>query len=248
MKVTVIGYWGGYPASGSATSSYLVEKDGYSLLVDCGSGALSRLQPFKEIMDLDAVILSHYHQDHIADIGVLQYAWLVQNMINETERVLPIYGHKKDEAAFGELAHQYTRGVAYNPEETLYLGPFSIEFNKTSHPVPCYGMKICDSTETVVYTADSSYNEGWSAFASGADLLITDTNFYKGMDGSGPGHMTSEEAATIARDASVEALWLSHLPHFGQHTRLKQEAEDVFQGSIQLAKEGLTWDKDLNKL
>ncbi|UOR13187.1 MBL fold metallo-hydrolase [Halobacillus amylolyticus] len=240
MKITVIGYWGGYPAAGSATSSYLVEKGNYTLLVDCGSGTLSRLQQFKKVTDLDAVILSHYHHDHIADLGVLQYAWLVQNSVEQTKKTLPIYGHSED-VAFSKLSHQYTDGIAYHPEETLQLGPFSISFLKTTHPVPCYGMRICDGTDTFVYTADTSYSREWIPFAKGADLLVTDTNFYKGMDGSGPGHMTSEEAATIASQANVDTLWLSHLPHFGQHTRLKQEAEDFFHGTIQLATEGLTW-------
>ncbi|MGP4061984.1 MBL fold metallo-hydrolase [Halobacillus sp. H74] len=243
MKVTVIGYWGAYPAEGSATSGYLFEKDGFSMLVDCGSGVLSRLQQFKKVNDIDAVILSHYHHDHFADIGPLQYAWLVQNTIAETEETLPIYGHEEDKGKFKALTHQYTEGVAYDPEQSLQIGPFTIDFEKTLHPVPCYSMRITDGDATIVYTADTSYFSGLSNFAKGADLLITDTNFYKGMDGEGPGHMTSPEAATIAKNAEVKTLWLSHLPHFGKLTLLRQEAEDVFEGTIQLAEEGLSWSK-----
>ena len=243
MKVTVIGYWGAYPAAGSATSGYLFEKDGFVMLVDCGSGVLSRLQQFKKVTDLDAIVLSHYHHDHIADIGPLQYACLVQNTLAETNVKLPIYGHEEDKQKFDSLTHQYTEGMAYDPEQTLEVGPFSIDFQKTNHPVPCYGMRISDGNDTAVYTADTSYFKEWVNFARGADLLITDTNFYKGMDGKKAGHMTSTEAGTIATEANVQTLWLSHLPHFGQLTKLRQEAEDVFHGTIQLADEGLTWSK-----
>src|SRR5699024_12160971 len=69
MKVTVIGCWGGYPAPDGATSAYLLEKDGFRLMVDMGSGALAKIQTYVHVMDIDAVILSHYHHDHIADIG-----------------------------------------------------------------------------------------------------------------------------------------------------------------------------------
>ncbi|WP_101843433.1 MBL fold metallo-hydrolase [Halobacillus sp. Marseille-P3879] len=241
MQVTAIGYWGGYPAVNGATSCYLFEEEGYNLLVDCGSGALSKLQKKIGVKDLDAVILSHYHKDHTADVGVLQYAWLVQNSITDSSDVLPIFGHVQDEGGFQSLTHQFTEGVAYDPDEALQLGPFTIEFLQTRHPVPCYALKICSSTGEVVYTADTSYFEELSAFAGGADLLITDTNFYKGMDGSGPGHMTSEEAGTIAADAGVNTLWLSHLPHFGERNLLLQEAADVFHGHIELAEEELTW-------
>ncbi|KHE70684.1 MBL fold metallo-hydrolase [Halobacillus sp. BBL2006] len=243
MKVTVVGYWGAYPASGSATSGYLFESGDFTMLVDCGSGVLSRLQQFSKVTDLDAVILSHYHHDHMADIGPLQYACLVQNTLNETEEVLPIYAHKEDPEKFQQLNHQFTKGCAYDPDDALQVGPFTIEFQKTKHPVPCYGMRITDGKDTVVYTADTSYFPEWVDFAKQADLLITDTNFYKGMDGKGAGHMTSSEAATIASKAEVDTLWLSHLPHFGQLTRLRQEAEDEFNGTIQLAEEGLTWTK-----
>ncbi|WP_226576805.1 MBL fold metallo-hydrolase [Halobacillus litoralis] len=243
MKVTVIGYWGAYPAAGSATSGYLFEKDGFTMLVDCGSGVLSRLQQYKNIESIDAVVLSHYHHDHVADIGPLQYACLVKHTLAGTKGNLPIYGHDEVPRKLETLTHQHTKGVAYDPEKTLEVGPFTIQFQKTQHPVPCYGMRIEEGDNTVVYTADTGYFPEWASFARHADLLITDTNFYKGMDGKGPGHMTSTEAASIAAEAQVQELWLSHLPHFGKLTSLLQEAEDVFSGTIRLAEEGLSWSK-----
>lgn len=135
MKLTVIGCWGGYPAADGATSAYLLEKDKFSLLIDVGSGALSKLQKYKAVSDLDAVILSHYHHDHVADIGVLQYAKLVQFYTGGSSDVLPIYGHTADKPAFNDLTHTYTKGVAYDPSEILKVGPFTITFLKTNHPV-----------------------------------------------------------------------------------------------------------------
>lgn len=241
MKVTVIGYWGAYPAKDSATSSYLLEKDGFSCLLDCGSGALSKLQSYINPIDLDAVVLSHYHSDHIADIGVLQHAWLVQNLLRETDEVLPIYGHSEDERHFKGLTHQNTEGIAYDPTKKLEVGPFQFEFMRTNHPVPCYGMRITDSEDTLVYTADSSFKEEWITFSHDADLLITDCNFYEDQDGSGPGHMTSKENAQIAARAGVSDLILSHLPHFGDTDQLAAEAKQSFTGKVQVAYEGLVW-------
>ncbi|HLR73952.1 MAG TPA: MBL fold metallo-hydrolase, partial [Virgibacillus sp.] len=134
MKLTVIGCWGGYPAPGEATSAYLIEKDNFSLLMDAGSGSLAQLQNHKHVLEIDAIILSHYHQDHIADIGVMQYAWLTQSYVNETDEILPIYGHTEDEEGFSKLTHDFTEGIAYDPDETLVIGPFSISLLKTKHP------------------------------------------------------------------------------------------------------------------
>ncbi|QHS21628.1 MBL fold metallo-hydrolase [Virgibacillus sp. MSP4-1] len=241
MRFKVIGFWGAYPEAEGATSSYLLEQDGFSLLIDCGSGTLSRLQKEVEITNLDALILSHYHHDHVADIGPLQYAFLVQSYLREESKVLPVFGHLGDEDFFTSLTHQCTKGIAYNPAETLHIGPFTITFLQTRHPVPCYAMRLTNGQHTIVYTADTSYFEDLVPFCQNADLLIAECSFYEGMDGSGPGHMTSDECGKLAQAAGVRQLWLSHLPHFGHVEQLKVEAGRYYSGKIQLAQESLSF-------
>lgn len=242
MKLTIIGFWGGYPNKDSATSSYLLEKDNYKLILDMGSGSLSKLQKFLPVSELDAVILSHYHHDHVADIGVLQYAKLIDYYVHNNEKKLKIFGHTEDKDGYQSLSHQYTEGIAYNPDELLKTGPFEITFLRTEHPVPCFGMRITDGKKTIVYTADSSYTEAWIPFAEDADLLITDCNYFKGQDGTKAGHMNSEEAASIAQAAGVKQLVLSHLPQFGVLEQLKEEAQHIYTGEIVLAAEGYVWE------
>ncbi|MBA2874820.1 MBL fold metallo-hydrolase [Thermaerobacillus caldiproteolyticus] len=244
MKVTVIGYWGGFPAVNEATSGYLFEHDGFRLLVDCGSGVLSKLQNYISVEELDAVIISHYHHDHVADIGPLQYARLIKTNLGASLHELPIYGHSFDRDGFTRLAHKgITKAISYDPEKPLEVGPFTIQFMKTMHPVTCYAMRITAGGTTVVYTADSSYLPEFVPFSENADLLICECNFYAGQNAAPAGHMTSEEAATIARDANVGELWLTHLPHFGELPQLVKEATALFSGKVQLAKTGLVWEK-----
>ncbi|WP_182200128.1 MBL fold metallo-hydrolase [Paraliobacillus salinarum] len=241
MLLTVVGFWGAYPEIDSATSCYLLEKDDYKILLDCGSGALAQLPKYTDVFGLDALFISHYHQDHIADLGVLQYHFLVQNAIHQTNKTLPIYGHNEDEQAFSKLNHQATNAIAYGPNDLVKVGPFTITYLKTKHPVPCYAMRITDGESVIVYTADSSYLDAFIPFAKDADLLITDCSFYEGQDGTGPGHMTSEESAIIAKEAHVSHLLLSHHPHFGNRKQLKKEAEKIYRGRIDLAKAGFHW-------
>src|SRR5690625_5745000 len=119
MRVTVIGCWGGYPAPNGATSVYLVEHNDFSLLIDFGSGALSKVQNYVQLTDIDAVLLSHYHHDHIADIGVLQYAQLVQYYVDGKNNTLLIYGHLEDEDVFASLTSDYTKGISYYQYKSL---------------------------------------------------------------------------------------------------------------------------------
>jgi ribonuclease BN (tRNA processing enzyme) len=241
MELTVIGYWGGYPKKNGASSGYLLEHNGFNLLLDCGSGVLSKLQNVVQPEDLDAVILSHYHPDHIADIGVLQHARLIQGFLGKKMTALPIYGHHFDHNEFVKLTYKkITKGMAYDPVTPLSAGPFTITFLKTDHPVPCYAMRIEADGKTIIYTGDGSYKAELINFCNQADLLLCECNFYGNQDGKQAGHMTSIEAGRLAQQAQVKQLCLTHLPHYGNTSDLFSEASAEYTGIIKLAEEFLT--------
>jgi ribonuclease BN (tRNA processing enzyme) len=238
MKLTVIGFWGGYPKQNAASSGYLLEHEGFQLLIDCGSGVLSKLQNILQPEELDAVLISHYHPDHIADIGVLQHARLIQGFLGKEFPTLPIYGHPFDQYEFTKLTYKkITKGIAYNPNEVLKVGPFQITFLKTDHPVPCYGMRIEAGGKVVVYTADSSFKEAFIEFSRNADVLLCECNFYGQQNGKAAGHMNSIEAGQFAQKAAVKQLILTHLPHYGTLAELITEASNEYTGIIKLAEE-----------
>lgn len=241
MKLTVIGFWGGYPGENGASSGYLLEHKGFQLLLDCGSGVLAKLQNIIQPEKLDAVILSHYHSDHIADIGVLQHARLIQGFLGKSMSSLPIYGHHFDQNEFSKLSYKnITNGMAYEPNNILTVGPFQISFLKTDHPVACYAMRITADGKSLVYTADGSFKEELIDFCRDADLLLCECNFYGNQDGKSAGHMTSFEAGELSQKASVKQLWLTHLPHYGNTFELLNEASTRFTGTIKLADEFLS--------
>lgn len=241
MKLTVIGFRGGYPGIDEATSTYLIEKNNKKIVLDLGSGGLLKLQKYINVTEIDAVVLSHYHADHIADIGVLQHALLVEAQLGRVTKKLPIYGHGENEVEFNKLTDDYTEGISYNPFDKLTLGPLEITFLKTVHSVTCYGMRITDGEKTIVYTADTAYQKEWILFSKNADVLITDTNLYDYQKELKIGHMTSIQGAWIAKQANVETLILSHLPQYGDNQKLVKEAQTIFDKKVLLAKEGLVW-------
>lgn len=240
MELTIIGHWGGFPKAGEASSGYLLTHNDFHLLIDCGSAVLSKLQNIISAEKLDGIILSHYHPDHTADIGVIQHALYVGKFTNNYDRTLPIYGHGLDREGFNQLTYKdVAAGIFYKPEEILYVGPFRISFLQTHHTVPCFAMKIEADGKALVYTGDTSYFKEMAVFSEQADVLLCESNFYKGMDGKSAGHMTSEEAGKTAHQAGVDKLILTHLPHFGDLGSLKAEAAEQFTGDILIAKEGL---------
>jgi ribonuclease BN (tRNA processing enzyme) len=240
MKLTVIGFWGGYPKKNGASSGYLLEHNGFNLLLDCGSGILAKLQNVLQPEELDAVILSHYHPDHIADIGVLQHARLIQGLLGKKMDTLPIYGHHYDQSEFTKLTYkEITKGVPFDPAASLAVGPFKITFLKTDHPVPCYAMRIEAEGKVLIYTGDGSYKNELIDFCKNADLLLCECNFYGNQNGKQAGHMTSLEAGDLAQKAVVKQLCLTHLPHYGNTQELVNEALGKYTGIIKLAEEFL---------
>jgi ribonuclease BN (tRNA processing enzyme) len=226
MKLTIIGYLGGYPAAGVATSAYLVESAGYRLLMDCGSGALLALEQVADPFSLSAVLLTHYHHDHMADVGVLQYYYQLHSGTKQVSP-LPIYGHTKDPLNFASLTFgAFTQGVGYTADSVLDLGPFQLTFLETQHPVPAFAVRILEraSGKVLVNTSDTRAFAGLAPFAAGADWLMADTNF---LAAAQPPlwHLTAPQAGELAQAAGVKHLLLTHLPQEVSLAELKAQAQ-----------------------
>ena len=71
MRLTVLGGSGAYPTAAAGCSGYLVEHDGYRVLIDPGYATFPRLLECCEAAAVDAVLVSHGHPDHCADLSPL---------------------------------------------------------------------------------------------------------------------------------------------------------------------------------
>ncbi|UOQ46701.1 MBL fold metallo-hydrolase [Gracilibacillus caseinilyticus] len=239
MNIIPLGIWGGYPKANSATSSFLIEEGGFRLLFDCGSGVLSSLQNHIHIQQLDAVIVTHYHHDHIADIGALQYAKLIQNQLADEKKTLPIYAHNREDSFQTLTFKDHTKAVDIT--QTNQIGPFAIQTIKTNHPVYCLAVRIEANGKSVVLTADTGWEPALIDFSEKADLLISEANLYMQYEGQIPGHMTGRQAGLLAKEADVEQLLLTHLPHFGEAEDLVKEAQRHFSKNVSLAQPGKSY-------
>ena len=241
MKITTIGWWGAYPNAGQATSGYLLESEGFSVLIDCGSGVLAQLQNHTTLQSIDAVVLSHYHSDHVADLGCLQYAARILMDLGQRKQPLKIYGHAEDNN-FDSLNYlQYSTGYAFDSQTNLQLGPLKFAFCRNIHPDPCYSMRIEENDLAFVYISDTGYTDDLVDFAHKADLLLCESSLYDEYQGRIPGHLTAGEAGQIAAAADVKRLVLTHLPHFGNHSLLVEQARKKYKDAIELATTGRCW-------
>ena len=242
MKLTALGVWGGYPTRDAGTTSYLLQsEEGFNLLLDAGSRAVTELEHELSPNDLDAIILSHYHEDHIADLGALRQYRQLQTVKPE---VLPIYGHQENEYEFSKLSlENVSEGIAYDVENGTSVGPFDIQFLKTVHPVICYAMRIVERAtgQVLIYTGDTGYFAELVDFSKYADILLADVYFFKDK-AKMPNHLSSVEAGEIAAQANVKKLILTHLPQVGDLQVLREEAQEAAGNiPVDLAQPHMKW-------
>ncbi|MFC4651510.1 MBL fold metallo-hydrolase [Lactococcus nasutitermitis] len=231
MKLTALGVLGGYPMRDQGTTSYLLQSEsGFNLLLDAGSRAVTELEHELAPTCLDAVILSHYHEDHIADLGVLrQYRQLYPRGKDWDGMILPIYGHDENTYEFAKLTLDgVSEGHAYDVVNGTKVGPFDITFLKTVHPVVNYAMRIVErkTGQVLIYTGDTGYFSELVDFSQNADLLLADVYFFEDKEKM-PNHLSSVEAGNIAHEAGVKKLVLTHLPQFGDLKKLYEEAQEA---------------------
>lgn len=254
MKITVLGCWGAYPEKGEATAGYLLETDQHHILIDCGSGVLAQLFKYISIEDLDAVILSHYHHDHVADLGCLQYAVMIgkqlrnaseadmaQPQLQPQPQPLQIYGHAQSPFIPKLNFKNFTVGQEIQAGVPLDLNGLRIEFVPTVHEEYNLAMRFEYGGKRLVYTGDTGHTEDLIPFMSGADLVIAEASLYANQRVQGAGHLTSAEAGRLAAQAGVQELVLTHFPHYGELQTLQNEAEQAFKGKVQLAATGKTF-------
>ena len=243
MKLTIVGCAGSFPSVDSAASCYLLEHDGIRLLLDLGSGAFGPLQRFIDPGTIDAVMLSHLHPDHFADMCPF---FVMQTYHPQGPgRRIPIYGPgdtaARVAAAYGAPDADRMSTVfdfAGYPEQSFTVGPFTVKSFRVDHPIEAYALRVEAGGSTLVYSGDTAICDGLIAAAQGADVAIFEASFIHGDHNPDHLHMSARDAATAANQAGVTSLLLTHLVAWHDNSGALTEAAH-FHGEVRLAESGM---------
>lgn len=252
-SLEVFGNRAGSPGPDGPASGYLLRGGGKTVLVDCGPGVLAGLASADVIGELDAVIISHRHADHSADLPSFGY----HRAFPAPQPPLPLYAP----TGFGEYIEALDRvhGIPtlddlrtpitsqvrlheVRPGETFWAAGIQVDTVEAKHPVPCISMRFPDFG--FVYTADTAKTDNLVELARGARLLLAEATYVSGdgYDFDAHGHMSGFEAGELAEEAGVERLVLTHLADYRYALETSANASSRYGGTIELARVGQSFE------
>lgn len=221
MKLRILGMNGPFPAAGGACSGYLLTAGDRHFMLDMGSGVLARLLNFMNPIEVSAILQSHFHYDHAADLGVLSY-YLAATGAN---KAMPVYAPEKTAVLDAPC-------FAWRKETEAAFGNVKITAMAVRHPVPAYAFKVESEGKTFVYTGDTNTCEGLGEFVKGADLVLIDACLPCAKWNLQAPHLSAKLAGELARDNGVKRLVLTH--HNPMYTKdaLLKEARMGFEEAL----------------
>lgn len=246
MKLTVLGCSGTYPGPTSACSSYLLEADGFRLVLDAGNGSLGELQNHCDVLDIDAVLLSHLHADHCLDLVANSYARRYHP--DGIPPKLPVYGpvstqdrlcgafERRPDDGLSDIYDFRTIGPG-----CVQLGPFRVELARVNHPVEAYAVRLSAGGGSVTYSGDTGACDQLVRLARGTDLFLCEAAFLDEPDNPPGIHLSGREAGEHATRADAGRLVLTHLVPWGDAKRSEEEAADAYPGDLVLAHSGAVY-------
>ncbi len=220
MKLVVLGSGTSVPHPTRSSSGYWLETSGGTVLLDCSASIGSRMAANGlDWPNLDAIWISHFHLDHVGGLAPLLAGTKHAEQMKRRTKPLRIFGPqglKKLIASFSD-AHNYRLLEQPFPVEITEietLEPFEIVNGveatamKTPHTPESHAIHIRDGETTLVYTADTGFDESLSTLANRVDLLILECSFVK--DKPAQKHLELAEAIHLIRKANPKRAMLTH--------------------------------------
>jgi ribonuclease BN (tRNA processing enzyme) len=263
MRITVLGKSPSWQDAGGACSGYLVEDGDTKLLLDCGNGVFSKLRQHLDYTELDAVLISHLHADHILDVVPYAYALTYA----PRQQPVPVGGYPgTDDPARPRLiappgAGRCFRGLTgswgseeliegafaleeYDPASTVEVGPLRARFKEVPHFTKTYAIDFHSTAGAgrFTYSADCRPGDELVEIARDTDLLLVEATLPRPERTGHRGHLTPAEAGDHARRAGAKRVVLTHISDELDADWARDQAAEAFGAPVDMASEGAVYE------
>jgi ribonuclease BN (tRNA processing enzyme) len=243
MRLTVLGGGGIWPQPGRPCGGYVVEHEGFVLVIDPGYATVPEMLRRIEAERVDAVLITHGHPDHCADLNPLLRA-----------RVLPLTGvaplpvFAPPGAIHAVIALDWDGvdlSAAYRhhplrPPDATRIGPFAVATQELAHFVPNVGVRLETEGAALAYSGDSGPHHALETLARDVDVLLAEATYADAVPERHRGNLSSAtDVARIATQAGAHRLVLTHLWPRADPAVAASAASEHFVGPVQVARPGL---------
>lgn len=243
--LTFLGTGTAVPTIGHDNTYLALEGEQSTLLIDCAGSPLLKLQLAGiEPSQLQYVILTHRHPDHIYGFSVLLLGlwWLgcqtALQVLGEAEGLRAaqalLSAFRPLEEWPGFCPPVYREVQLQNSSLVLDLPDLLITASPTAHVIQGLMLKIQNkaSGRAIVYSGDTAPCESLVRLAYGAEVLIHEAS------GEYVGHSSAAQAGQAAQRAGVKKLYLIHYPALTVNLNaLLAQARQEFSGEVELARD-----------
>lgn len=221
MKLVVLGSGSTVPHPLRTSAAFWIETAGGMILLDCSATAPSRMAACGlDWPNLDAIWISHFHMDHCGGLGPLLAGTKHAEQMKERRKPLTIFGPTGLKGLIERLNAVNNYRLCEQPfpveiVEVDELEPFEIVPGveavacKTPHTDESHAIYIRDTYgKTLVYSADTGFDEKMAAFGNRVDLFILECTFVKNKPVAK--HLELAEAMHLVRKAHPKRAMLTH--------------------------------------
>ncbi len=197
----------------AASGGLWLSLNGTEILVDPGPGSI--VQSTKRKLNaekLSAIVLSHRHLDHSADVNVMIEA-MTNGGFNRHGRLFAPADALETEPVIFSYLRGFIEGIVTLEEGKSYTVG-NVTFTtpvRHIHPVETYGMVFSSSGHTFSYIADSRYFDGLERSYKSELLII---NMVLTEPRPPIAHLSIPDAESIVKNIKPKVAILSH---FGMH-------------------------------
>ncbi|HTI34796.1 MAG TPA: MBL fold metallo-hydrolase [Miltoncostaea sp.] len=243
LSLLPIGVGNACPAPGAAQSGYLVRGGAAAVMVDMGSGVLTRLREVVAPETLTQVVVTHLHPDHCVDLMGLEVHMVwgpgagspplpVLGPPGLRERLIAFSGASGFDRAF--------TWATFAPEAgELALGDgLVMRHREVPHLPPTNAVRFERGGASICFGSDCAFGDALPELARGCDVLVCEATFGTGPPVAGVPHMTAAEAGRTAARAAAGRLLLTHLDPTMDAEATLAAARAEFGGPVGLALPG----------
>ncbi|GGP19992.1 MBL fold metallo-hydrolase [Thermocladium modestius] len=218
MRLTFLGVGGWVSSPWLNMASILVTVGNRRILLDAGEGIYRQYRRCTglDVGDLDLVVLSHGHGDHV--LGIPSFA-LMAGSQNRRLRVIAMDYVVRDIRRLMRDVHleKYTRflrliaaSVGDEPRIIYEGNGYQVWASTAAHSIPSMAIKVMENStgQCIVYSGDTMPSDNVARLARGCNVLIHEISGNPGMEteAHAVGHSTTDDARHIAEMAGVKYL------------------------------------------